>query len=82
MNSVLPSSSPTLVGLTVRVMPEMASSSSSIVVVTTDAVPMVGVGPPPPEGLEMVTVNVSPGSSNVSSFVCTVKRLGARGPPA
>ena len=34
---------------------------------------MVGVAPPPPEGLEMETVKSSPvPSSMVSSLVCTV----------
>ena len=42
-------------------------------VVVTDAVPRVGAAPPPPEGLEMLTVKVSSGSSEVSSVVCTVK---------
>ena len=38
------------------------------------AVPRLGEGPPPPEGLEIVTVNVSPvPSSMVSSVVWTVK---------
>ena len=71
VNSVLASSSPTPVGLTVRVIPEMASSSSSIVVMT-DEVPK-DVVPPPSEGLDIVTLNVSPDSSKVSSVVWTVK---------
>ena len=69
MNSVLASSSPKPVGLTVRVIPEMASSSSSIVVLTDFEVPRLGAGPPPPDGLDIVTLNVSPDSSKVSSVV-------------
>ena len=56
------------------VMPDGASSSSVIVVVTLLVVARLGDGPPPPEGLEMVTVKVSPApSSIVSAVVCTVK---------
>ena len=55
-------------------MPDGASSSSVMVVVTDFDVPRLGVGPPPPDGLEMVTVKVSPvPSSRVSSVVWTVK---------
>ena len=51
--------------------PVGASSSSVIVVVMDFAVlPRLGAGPPPPAGLEIETVNVSPvPSSNVSSVV-------------
>ena len=43
-------------------------------VVLTDEVPMLAAGPPPPDGLEMVTVKVSPVPSSIaSSVVCTVK---------
>ena len=45
-------------------------------VVATDDVPSVGVAPPP-DGFEIVTVNVSPvPSSTLSSVVCTVKVCG------
>ena len=54
-------------------MPDGAASSSVIVVVTDFDVPRLGAGPPPPDGLEMVTVNVSSDSLVVSSVVCTVK---------
>ena len=77
VNEVFPSSSPTLLGLTVSVTSVTASSSSSIVVVTTDEVPRLGVAPPPPDGPDIVTVNVSPDSSKVSSVVCTVNVLSA-----
>ena len=72
VNEVFASSSPTLVGFTVRAIPVGASSSSVIVVLTEEAVPSVGAGPPPPEGPEMETVKVSSCSSRVSSVVCTV----------
>ena len=49
------------------------AASSSVIVVVTEDVPRLGAGPPPPDGLEMVTVNVSSDSSVVSSVVCTVK---------
>ena len=42
-----------------------------MVVVTFEEVSSVGAGPPPPAGLEIVTVNVSPDSSKESSVVCT-----------
>lgn len=49
-----------------------------MVVVTLLVVSRLGVGPPPPEGLDMVTVKVSPvPSSIVSSVVDTVKVLFA-----
>ena len=67
------SSSPRVLGLALRAMP-VGASSSSVMVVLTDDVPNVGVAPPPPEGLEMVTVKVSPvPSSMVSPVVWTVK---------
>ena len=67
------SSSPSVFGLADSVIPVGASSSSVMVVVTDFEVPKLGAGPPPPDGLEMVTVNVSPvPSSMVSSLVCTV----------
>ena len=45
-----------------------------MVVVTDFDVPRLGAGPPPPAGLEMVTVKSSPvPSSMVSSVVWTVK---------
>ena len=73
VTDVAASSSPRVLGLAERVMPVGAASSSDIVVLTED-VPKLGVGPPPPEGLEMVTVNVSPvPSSMVSAVVWTVK---------
>ena len=46
-----------------------------MVVVTEDGVPREGVGPPPPVGLEMVTVKSSEFSARMSSVVCTVKVL-------
>ena len=68
------SSSPRLLGLALSVMPVGAASSSVIVVVTLLVVARLGAGPPPPDGLEIVTVKVSPApSSIVSSVVCTVK---------
>ena len=71
VTDVSPSSSPKLDGTALNVIPD-ASSSSVIVVVTEDAVPRLGVGPPPPEGDESDTVNVSPvPSSTLSSVVCT-----------
>ena len=60
-------------GFTLRSMREGASSSSVIVVVIDFEVPRLGAAPPPPEGLDMETVNVSPvPSSMVSSVVWTV----------
>ena len=74
VTDVAASSSPRLDGLALSVIPVGASSSSVIVVVIEDDVPMVGEGPPPPEGLDMETVNVSPvPSSMVSLVVWTVK---------
>ena len=71
------SSSPNVSGLAVSVIP-VGASSSSVIVVLTVAVPSVGVAPPPPEGLDMLTVKVSPvPSSMTSSAVCTVKVLSA-----
>ena len=76
--SVAGSPSPTLVGSTDNVMAVGVSSSSLIVVVTDLAVLLsVGAGPPPPCGLEIVKVNVSPDSSRVSSTVATVTVLSA-----
>ena len=44
-----------------------------MVVVTDFVVLREGVGPPPPEGLDMLTVRVSPVPSSMeSSVVCTV----------
>ena len=57
-------------------MPVGAASSSVMVVVTVWSCWRAGegAGPPPPEGLEMVTVKVSPVPSSIaSSVVCTVK---------
>ena len=55
-------------------MPVGASSSSVMVVVTEFDVARLGAGPPPPDGLEIATVKVSPvPSSSVSSVVWTVK---------
>ena len=72
VTDVAASSSPRLEGLALRVIPD-ASSSSAMVVVTVAVVLRVGAGPPPPDGLEMLTVNVSPvPSSTSSSVVCTV----------
>ena len=74
VTDVAESSSPRVLGLALRVMPVGASSSSVIVVVTDFEVPRLGAGPPPPAGLEMVTVKVSPvPSSTSSSVVCTLK---------
>ena len=74
VTEVAASSSPRLDGLALSVMPDGASSSSVIVVVTDCVVPRLGAGPPPPDGLDMVTLKVSPvPSSIVSSVVCTVK---------
>ena len=71
---VAESSSPRVLGLALRAMPVGASSSSVMVVVTDFDVPRLGAGPPPPEGLEIVTVNVSPVPSSISSSVVwTVK---------
>ena len=76
VTDVAVSSSPRLLGLALSVMP-VGASSSSVIVVVTEAVPRLGDGPPPPDGLEMVTVKVSPvPSSIVSSVVCTVKVCG------
>ena len=72
VTDVAASSSPRLDGLALSVMPDGASSS--VIVVETEDVSRLGAGPPPPDGLEMVTVKVSPvPSSIVSSVVCTVK---------
>ena len=72
VTEVAESSSPRLEGLALNVMPDGASSSSAMVV-ETDDVPRVGASPPPPDGLEMITLNVSPvPSSMVSSVVSTV----------
>ena len=76
MIEVALSSSPRLFGLALSVMPVGVSSSSVIVVVMAlrAVLPRLGAGPPPPAGLEMLTVNVSPvPSSKVSSVVWTVK---------
>ena len=62
-------------GLALSSIQPRAPSSSEMVVVTDD-LPSRGAGPPPPEGLETVTVKVSPGSSTVSSMVLTVKVCG------
>ena len=62
-------------GSTLSVIP-VGASSSSVIVVETEDVPRLGAGPPPPDGLEMVTVNVSSDSSVVSSVVWTVKVCG------
>ena len=69
------SSSPRVLGLALSAIPVGALSSSVIVVVTLLAVAFsAGAGPPPPEGLEMLTVKVSPvPSSMLSPVVCTVK---------
>ena len=73
VTEVAASSSPKLLGLALSVMP-VGASSSSVIVVLTDDVPMVGEEPPPPDGLDIVTVNVSPvPSSMASSVVCAVK---------
>ena len=73
VTEVAASSSPRVLGLALNAMPDGASSSSVIVVVIDFEVPRVGAGPPPPEGLDIVTVNVSPvPSSMVSSVVWTV----------
>ena len=69
------SSSPRLLGLALSVMP-VGAPSSSVMVVVTDEVPSVGVAPPP-DGLDIVTVNVSSDSSTLSSVVCTVNVLSA-----
>ena len=70
------SSSPRLDGLALSVMP-VGAASSSVIVVEIEDVPK-DVAPPPPDGLEMVTVKVSPvPSSIVSSVVWTVKVLSA-----
>ena len=68
---VAESSSPRVLGLAERVMFVGVASSSVMVVVTAVLlVSRAGVGPPPPEGLEMATVKVSPvPSSRVSSVV-------------
>ena len=49
--------------------------SLSLISVVTDDVPREGAGPPPPVGLEMVTVKFSVFSARMSSDVCTVKVL-------
>ena len=73
VTDVAASSSPRAEGFADSVMPVGAASSSVIVVVTVFEVAKLGAGPPPPEGLEMVTVNVSPVPSSItSSVVCTV----------
>ena len=73
VTDVAESSSPRLFGLALNAMPDGAASSSDIVVVIDFDVPRLGAGPPPPDGLDSVTVNVSPvPSSIVSSVVCTV----------
>ena len=67
------SSSPRVLGSALSVMP-VGAASSSVIVVETEDVPRLGAGPPPPDGLEMVTVKVSPlPSSMLSSVVCTEK---------
>ena len=71
VTEVAASSSPKLLGLALNVM-SVGASSSSVIVVLTDDVPRLGAGPPPPDGLDIATVNVSPDSSKVSSVVCTV----------
>lgn len=50
--------------------------SSSAMVVVTDVVPRLGAGPPPPKGLDMVTVKVSSDSSTMSCVVCTLMVWG------
>ena len=70
---VVAASSPMVAGSTLRVMAVGAVSSSAIVV-STDDVSRLGACPPPPDGLEIVIVKVSPvPSSSVSSVVWTVK---------
>ena len=59
VTTVRPSSSPMESGSTVSVI-ELGVPSSSVIVVVTESVPSTGAGPPPPCGLEMETVNVSP----------------------
>ena len=76
VTEVAASSSPRVLGLAERVIPVGASSSSLIVVVTVGDVLRLGAGPPPPLGLLMLTLKVSPvPSSMLSSVVSTVKVL-------
>ena len=73
VTDVSPSFSLKLDGSALNAMPDGASSSSVMVVVTDADVLRLGAGPPPPEGLEIDTVNVSPvPSSTSSSVVCTL----------
>ena len=76
VTDVAASSSPRLDGLADSVMP-VGASSSSVMVVLTEDVPKLAEGPPPPVGLEMVTVKVSPVPSSTSSSVVSTVNVCA-----
>ena len=73
---VVAASSPMVSGSAVSVMAVGAVSSSAIVVVIEPVLASVGVSPPPPDGLDNASVNVSSDSASVSSV--HRERLGAR----